>query len=42
MAQLTGFRLRDRWAGWTGEPFTSDSIEQVAVFEKSAPPNSAG
>ena len=36
MAQLTGFRLRDRWAGWTGEPFTSDSAAQVVVFEKHA------
>ncbi len=34
MAQLTGFRLRDRWAGWTRAPFTSDSTNQVAVFEK--------
>jgi SAM-dependent methyltransferase len=34
MAQLAGFRLRDRWAGWTRAPFTSDSTEQVAVFEK--------
>jgi SAM-dependent methyltransferase len=34
MAQLAGFRVRDRWAGWTREPFTSDSINQVVVFEK--------
>ena len=34
MAKLTGFSLRDRWAGWDGEPFTSDSRSQVAVFEK--------
>jgi SAM-dependent methyltransferase len=34
MAQLTGFRLRERWADWTREPFTSDSRSQVAVFEK--------
>ena len=34
MARLTGFRLRDRWDGWTRAPFTSESIEQVAVFEK--------
>ena len=34
MAQLAGFRLRNRWAGWTEEPFTSDSTNQVAVFEK--------
>ena len=36
MAQLAGFRLRDRWSGWTREPFTSDSTNQVAVFEKLA------
>jgi SAM-dependent methyltransferase len=34
MAQLNGLRLRDRWAGWTRAPLTSDSAEQVAVFEK--------
>lgn len=34
MARLAGMRLRDRWAGWAREPFTSDSINQVAVFEK--------
>jgi SAM-dependent methyltransferase len=34
MGQLTGFRLRDRWGGWTREPFTADSVNLVAVFEK--------
>jgi SAM-dependent methyltransferase len=34
MAQLAGFRLRDRWAGWHREPFSSGSCDQVAVFEK--------
>jgi SAM-dependent methyltransferase len=34
MAQLAGFRLRDRWEGWTRRPFTSASAGQVAVFEK--------
>jgi hypothetical protein len=34
MGRLAGLSLRDRWAGWTEEPFTSDSTEQVAVFEK--------
>jgi SAM-dependent methyltransferase len=34
MAKLTGFRVRDRWAGWDRAPFTSDSQSQVAVFEK--------
>ena len=27
MAELAGLRLRDRWAGWRGEPFTSESRE---------------
>ena len=34
MAQLAGLRLRDRRAGWSGEPFTSDSTSQVAVYER--------
>jgi len=34
MARITGFRLRDRWAGWDQAPFTSDSENQVLVFEK--------
>ena len=33
MAKINGLRLRDRWAGWDHEPFTSTSISQVAVFE---------
>ena len=35
MARLAGFRLRNRWAGWDKETFTSGSTAQVAVFEKS-------
>jgi len=34
MARINGLRLRDRWADWESEPFTSDSVSQVAVFEK--------
>jgi len=34
MARITGFRVRDRWAGWDRAPSTSDSPSQVAVFEK--------
>ncbi len=34
MAQLAGMRLRDRWAGWKREPFTSDSRQHVSVWEK--------
>jgi SAM-dependent methyltransferase len=36
MAQLAGMRLRDRWAGWKHEPFTSDSRQHVSVWEKPA------
>jgi hypothetical protein len=34
MAKINGLRLRNRWADWEGEPFASDSVSQVAVFEK--------
>ncbi|MDX2932879.1 class I SAM-dependent DNA methyltransferase [Streptomyces ipomoeae] len=34
MARLAGMRLRDRWAGWHREPFTSDSTKHVSVWEK--------
>jgi SAM-dependent methyltransferase len=36
MAQLAGMRLRERWAGWTREPFTSDSGQHVCLWEKPA------
>jgi SAM-dependent methyltransferase len=34
MARLAGMRLRERWAGWAGEPFTSASRKHVSVWEK--------
>ena len=34
MAQLAGMQLRERWAGWKREPFTSDSRQHVSVWEK--------
>ena len=34
MAQLAGLRLRDRWEGWTRQPFTSESGQHVSVWEK--------
>jgi len=34
MAQLAGLRLRDRWAGWNREPFTTDSRSHVSVWEQ--------
>jgi len=33
MARLAGLRLRDRWAGWNGEPFTATSWRHVSVYE---------
>jgi SAM-dependent methyltransferase len=34
MARLAGMTLRERWAGWRREPFTSDSPKHVSVWEK--------
>ena len=34
MARLAGMRLRDRWEGWTRQPFTSESRQHVSVWEK--------
>jgi SAM-dependent methyltransferase len=34
MAQLAGMELRDRWAGWQAEPFTSESTGHVSVWQK--------
>jgi hypothetical protein len=34
MARLSGFQLRDRWAGWDRSPFTAQSRHQVAVYER--------
>jgi SAM-dependent methyltransferase len=34
MAEVAGMRLRERWAGWQREPFTSESIKHVSVWEK--------
>jgi SAM-dependent methyltransferase len=36
MAELAGMRLRDRWDGWTREPFTSESAQHVSVWQKPA------
>ncbi len=38
MAQLAGMSLRERWDGWTREPFTSESRSHVSVWQK--PPSS--
>jgi SAM-dependent methyltransferase len=34
MAAMAGMRLRERWSGWKGEPFTSESRKLVAIWEK--------
>jgi hypothetical protein len=34
MARIAGMTLRERWSGWQGEPFTSESRRLVAVWEK--------
>jgi SAM-dependent methyltransferase len=36
MARLAGMTLRERWSGWRREPFTSDSVKHVSVWEKTA------
>jgi SAM-dependent methyltransferase len=33
MARLAGLRLRHRWGGWSGEPFTAKSEKHVSVYE---------
>lgn len=34
MARIAGLRLRARWGGWNGEPFTADSTRHVSVYEQ--------
>ena len=34
MARIAGMRLRERWSGWTREPFTAESASHVSVWEK--------
>ena len=34
MAQLAGLRLRERWAGWQREPFTSESGKHISVYQR--------
>ena len=33
MARIAGLRLRQRWGGWTGEPFTTASWRHISVYE---------
>ena len=32
MARIAGLRLRERWGGWNGEPFTAASWRHVSVY----------
>ncbi len=32
MARIAGLRLKDRWSGWSGEPFGSTSTTHVSVY----------
>jgi SAM-dependent methyltransferase len=36
MARIAGMTLRERWSGWKREPFTSESTQNVSVWEKVA------
>jgi SAM-dependent methyltransferase len=36
MARIAGLRLRERWSGWSREPYTSESTSHVSVWEKPA------
>ena len=33
MAGIAGLRLRERWGGWNGEPFTATSWRHISVYE---------
>jgi SAM-dependent methyltransferase len=35
MARLAGMTLRERWSDWNREPFTSDSMSHISVWQKS-------
>jgi SAM-dependent methyltransferase len=34
MARIAGMRLRERWSGWSREPFTHESTKHVSVWER--------
>ncbi|MFF8960735.1 class I SAM-dependent DNA methyltransferase [Streptomyces sp. NPDC014894] len=34
MARIAGLRLRDRWGGWHGEPYTAASGRHISVYER--------
>jgi hypothetical protein len=33
MAEAAGLRLRQRFGGWTGEPFTDDSVRHISIWQ---------
>lgn len=33
MARIAGLRLRERWGGWGGEPFTASSWRHISIYE---------
>jgi SAM-dependent methyltransferase len=35
MARIAGLRLRERWGGWNGEPYTATSWRHISVYERS-------
>jgi SAM-dependent methyltransferase len=34
MARLAGMELRERWSGWSREPFTAEGTKHVSVWQK--------
>ena len=36
MAQLAGMTLKERWSGWTRQPFTGESTSHVSVWQLAA------
>jgi SAM-dependent methyltransferase len=36
MARLAGMTLRERWSDWNRDPFTSDSMSHISVWQKSS------
>ena len=38
MARLAGLRLRERWSGWDGAPFTAASSSHISVYERAPDP----
>jgi len=34
MARIAGLRLKDRWGGWNGEPFTASIVRHISVYGK--------